>query len=362
MRHFRGRTLAGLILVLAFWTAAACAGQTLLAREGRAILDLAGLLDPADSDAIREQLGALHRDQGIDGVVVTLPSLADYGGVEIEPLARQLFDHWGIDDAVSNDGFLVLLAREERAIRVELGGAYGHRYDAAIEDVIASRSLPRFRTGDYAAGLRDTLTGVAEALTGPRPATDWLQGIEAWAERHPLLAWMLGVFGGAALLRGGWVGLRDLLRARAPRCRRCGARMTRLRGVRADEHLNDARKLERSLRSSVYYVWICRQCQNVDFVRYPGPSRKWLRCEGCGYHTLAESSVALREASYTREGLGKRTRHCEHCGLDTSEEFAIPVRRREDDDDTKGSSSSGGSRGGRSGRGSSGGGGATGRW
>jgi uncharacterized protein len=71
----------------------------------------------------------------------------------LEAYATALFDHWGVGKAETNDGVMVLVFRDDRAMRLELGAAYGRDWDRVAQDVLERHFLNAFATGDYVRGL-----------------------------------------------------------------------------------------------------------------------------------------------------------------------------------------------------------------
>jgi uncharacterized protein len=71
----------------------------------------------------------------------------------LEAYATALFDHWGVGKAETNDGVMVLVFRDDRAMRLELGAAYGRDWDRVAQDVVERHFLNAFATGDYVRGL-----------------------------------------------------------------------------------------------------------------------------------------------------------------------------------------------------------------
>ncbi len=95
---------------------AACA-LDLPALTGR-VVDGAGLLRPAERDALAATLKA-HEDRTTDQVVVaTVPSLQ---GTSVEDFSNRLFRAWGLGTKARNNGVLFLIAPTERKVRIEVG-------------------------------------------------------------------------------------------------------------------------------------------------------------------------------------------------------------------------------------------------
>ena len=138
--------LASLFLV-ATPAAAAPEFPTLTGR----VVDAANII-PDDVEAeLSAKLEALEAQSQRQLVVVTVPSL---GGYEISDYGYQLGREWGVGDAERNDGALLIVAPNERKVRIEVG--YG--MEPIITDglsflIINNEILPRFKAGDMAGGI-----------------------------------------------------------------------------------------------------------------------------------------------------------------------------------------------------------------
>ena len=120
------------------------------ALSGR-VVDQARLLSPAREAELTETLAALERDTTDQLVVVTVDSLQ---GHEIEDYGYQLGRAWGIGQEDGNNGVLLIIAPEERKVRIEVGyGLEPVLTDALSALIIQNEILPSFRTGGYEAGI-----------------------------------------------------------------------------------------------------------------------------------------------------------------------------------------------------------------
>ena len=143
--------LFSLALVLGF--APASGEPTFPPLTGR-VVDAANLLDPADEEApLTGDLKALEQKSSDQVVVVTLPSLQGYA---IEDYGYQLGRHWGIGTKQLSNGMLLIVAPNERKVRIEVGrGLEPILTDALSKIIIENAILPRFRAGDFAGGIED---------------------------------------------------------------------------------------------------------------------------------------------------------------------------------------------------------------
>jgi uncharacterized protein len=162
-----GRRILVVALLLAAVVAAAAALAVALPRmsalqmAGR-VTDEAVVLD-ADARARLEALSdALERDTCHQMVFVTVASLR---GESVETFTRSLANAWGVGRKGHDDGVVLLVAPTERTTRIELGrGTEKQLNSIEAKAIVDNDMLPRFKEGDYAAGLEAGGAAVAEAL------------------------------------------------------------------------------------------------------------------------------------------------------------------------------------------------------
>jgi uncharacterized protein len=141
-------TMVVLALLLAF--AAPALAQTFPPLTGR-VVDQAGLLQPAQVIDLTSKLGALEERTGRKLVVVTLKSLE---GKTIEDYGYRLGRAWKIGDEQKDDGVLLIVAPNDRKVRIETG--YGARVfltDALSSVIVRDVITPRFKAGDLPGGI-----------------------------------------------------------------------------------------------------------------------------------------------------------------------------------------------------------------
>jgi uncharacterized protein len=140
------------------------------ALSGR-VVDEAGILDPATRAALTDKLAALEAKTSDQLVVVTLKSLQ---GTAIEDFGVQLGRNWRIGQKDKNNGVLLIVAPNERKVRIEVGyGLEGELTDAVSRLIIENAIVPRFRANDYAGGINRGVDDIISVLTGD--AAEWWQ-------------------------------------------------------------------------------------------------------------------------------------------------------------------------------------------
>jgi uncharacterized protein len=140
------------------------------ARPDGPVLDLADILPAKDETALDGRLRRLWRESGDALVVVSVDSL---GGQTIEDFANDLFNSWGIGGDGTDRGLLILVAPNERKVRIEVGcGLESTITDELASDIIQQRILPEFRASNYPAGTRAGAEALIAQLALPKPAND----------------------------------------------------------------------------------------------------------------------------------------------------------------------------------------------
>jgi uncharacterized protein len=174
------------------------------------VRDLANLITEADEQAIREQADKLLSDKATPIIVVTIDSMSAHGGagLRIETFARLLFDQWGIGQAKLgktdwNTGILLLVSKNDRQARIELGAGWKREKDALCRQIMDDLIIPHFKRGEFSAGIVagvDALDKMARDLELPKPSRPWWQ----YALMGAAIA--LGVFTVVSLIRRGMSG------------------------------------------------------------------------------------------------------------------------------------------------------------
>ncbi len=146
----RGSLRAGAGIVVLLCVIVAALGANYPALSGR-IVDAANIISADTRNAIESKLADLETKSGIQLVVATVTSLESQ---EIEPYANELFRFWKLGEQKKNNGVLLLVAPNERKVRIEVGyGLEGTLTDALSKVIITNAITPRFKTGDFNDGI-----------------------------------------------------------------------------------------------------------------------------------------------------------------------------------------------------------------
>ena len=140
------------------------------------VVDNAEILKAETKRKLNAQLKAHEQETTNQIAVLTVPSLE---GESVESYAEQVFNTWKLGQKGKDNGVLVLVAPNERRMRIEVGyGLEGTLTDVAASRIVRNVMTPRFKEGNFDAGIEQGVAAVIGQLTGgaaiaaddPRPA------------------------------------------------------------------------------------------------------------------------------------------------------------------------------------------------
>ncbi|KAF0216270.1 MAG: hypothetical protein FD174_3724 [Geobacteraceae bacterium] len=150
-----GKFLAILLLFLLPYTAHALDVPPLRAH----INDYAGMLSPGVAQELEQRLTDFELSDSTQIVVLTIPTLA---GENLEEFSIKVAESWRIGQKGVDNGVILLIAREERRVRIEVGrGLEGKLTDLVSGRIIRGEIAPRFKAGDIDGGV---IAGVAAVM------------------------------------------------------------------------------------------------------------------------------------------------------------------------------------------------------
>ncbi len=130
----------------------------------RLVVDNAGLLSPDQLQILESKLVAFNDTTSNQIAIVTINNLND---VAIEDYAVKLFRLWGIGGSKHNNGVLILVSKEDRQMKIEVGyGLEGAITDLQSGDIIDNDLRPNFKNGDYYRGLDEAVNSLEAAAAG----------------------------------------------------------------------------------------------------------------------------------------------------------------------------------------------------
>lgn len=176
MRKFSA-SIAALLLWLQPAAVFAQQGLQPLPSLERRVTDVANVLPELEERALEDKLAAFEARKGAQVAVLIVPSTQPE---EIEQYSIRVVDAWKLGRKGVDDGALLIIAVEDRRLRIEVGrGLEGVLTDLVSNRIIQETITPRFREGDYPGGIDagvDRMIGVIDGEPLPEPKAAWEEG------------------------------------------------------------------------------------------------------------------------------------------------------------------------------------------
>ncbi|MBI2916864.1 MAG: TPM domain-containing protein [Chloroflexi bacterium] len=158
----RSSALLALAAVLGMLVAAGGAFAQGLPEPSGFVNDFADLLAPDVEASLEQALRDLEQETTVELTVVTV---SDLGGDSVEGYAVRLFERWGIGKKGTDNGVLLLVARDERRVRIEVGyGLEPYLTDSHAGRILDTEVMPDFRKDDYSLGIIKGARAIAQAI------------------------------------------------------------------------------------------------------------------------------------------------------------------------------------------------------
>ena len=130
----------------------------------RLVVDNANILSPEEQNSLESKLVALDDSTSNQIVILTVPTLDDQ---PIEDVAVNTFRSWAIGNKKTNNGVLILIAVNDRKVKIEVGyGLEGAIPDVTCKDIIDNVISPSFKQAQYFKGLDAATDNLAKAAAG----------------------------------------------------------------------------------------------------------------------------------------------------------------------------------------------------
>ncbi|HAL40724.1 MAG TPA: hypothetical protein DCP03_22570 [Polaromonas sp.] len=135
------------------------------------VMDLTGTLDAAQRQALEAKLTAFEQARGAQVVVLMVPTTQPE---DIAAYAQRVGDSWKIGRQAIGDGLLLVVAKNDRKVRIETTKALeGAIPDLAARQIIDNAITPRFKQGDFTGGLDAAADQIIALISGENlPAPD----------------------------------------------------------------------------------------------------------------------------------------------------------------------------------------------
>lgn len=155
-----------ILFIIGFLGAHSLHAQNVLPKPNppKLVVDAAGVLSATEIANLEQKLVALDDSSSNQIAVVIIPSLEGYA---IDEYSNKLFRDWGIGDAKKNNGVLLLIALEDKKIRIEVGyGLEGAITDVQSKSIIDNDLQPAFRKKVYYDGINAAIDNISKAAVG----------------------------------------------------------------------------------------------------------------------------------------------------------------------------------------------------
>ncbi len=174
------------------------------------VVDQANLLSPEQRQRIETQLAALEKQTGDQLAVLTVDSL---DGDPIEDFANKTGRAWALGQKGKNNGVILLVAKEDRKMRIEVGyGLEPELTDLQTNIIQTQIIIPHFKQGDFGGGIEAGVDALVTTLQGKPLATPAAQQPEgnggesrSWPGLLIFALFALGPFILNAIRSGSWI-------------------------------------------------------------------------------------------------------------------------------------------------------------
>lgn len=164
------RLLAGTLLLLAFLGASFARADVPVPPLQTRVTDLTGTLSEQQRQALEQELAAFEQKKGSQIAVLIVPTTDPE---TIEQYALRVAEQWKLGRKGVDDGALLLVAKNDRKLRIEVGyGLEGVLPDAGAKRIVSDIIVPYFKQGDYYGGIKagvDKMIRVVEGEPLPPP-------------------------------------------------------------------------------------------------------------------------------------------------------------------------------------------------
>jgi uncharacterized protein len=192
------------------WVAPALALVAVPPLTGR-VVDQTGTLSSGDIASLTQTLRDLETRKGSQIAILIVPTT---DGEAIAPFALRVAEAWKIGRKKIDDGALLVIAKNDRHLRIEVGyGLEGALNDVTTKRIIDEVITPKFKSGDFAGGVSAGISRMIAIINGeklPEPAPEHWQGpsLANWIDPfNPfMLAFVFIVSGGLRAVLGRLVG------------------------------------------------------------------------------------------------------------------------------------------------------------
>lgn len=172
------------------------------------VIDQTATLDGQQLAALEQKLQAFEQAKGSQLAVLIVPTT---GEETIEQYSLRVVEQWQLGRKKVDDGVLLLLAKNDRTLRIEVGyGLEGALNDATSKRIISEVIVPRLRQGDFYGGIDAGVTRIIAVINGeplPPPAANVADSSDEVWTFVPFAVVFATILGGALRqMLGRWLG------------------------------------------------------------------------------------------------------------------------------------------------------------
>lgn len=159
--------------------------QSFPALTGSHVIDDANIL----SDQTEASIDLLiQADEDTSGNQIMVLTITNLNGGDIETYANEAFNHYQLGQKGTDNGVLLVVAHEDRKVRIEVGyGLEGDLPDVLCNRIIQNDIIPNFKNGDFDAGVSNGVNSILQAIQGTYVAQDVPSGDSGFPSWLPFL-------------------------------------------------------------------------------------------------------------------------------------------------------------------------------
>lgn len=158
------RLLSALFLAVAATASTAQESRLAVPKNDGWVTDLAGLLSATEESELERLMESYRLGTTHEIALLTVPSLQ---GEPIERFALEVGRAWGLGTKEKNNGALLVVSKDDRKLRIEVGrGLEGNLTDSICGRIIRDVIAPEFKRGRFGAGLEQGIVAIHEAIGG----------------------------------------------------------------------------------------------------------------------------------------------------------------------------------------------------
>ena len=166
MSHRWLAALTGLLAAASLVFSTAGLSQVAVPALSARVTDLTATLTAEQKSTLEQRLAAFEARKGSQVAVLMLPSTKPE---EIEQYSIRVGEAWKIGRKGTDDGVILIVAKDDRRLRIEVGyGLEGVISDAVAKRVISETITPKFKTGDFYGGVSDGVDRIVKLIDGEK--------------------------------------------------------------------------------------------------------------------------------------------------------------------------------------------------